>query len=226
MRHSVSLSLAAFIFSASASFAASEDCASSRSRVAFERHNTPPVSTALFANENYLVGPQGTNDFAGKDNNWARWNGSTWSFEIPDPCDRALLGTDYVRTTVGDRPVLDSELIFDSSEWKVADVGFQGTDFPHNADTKISVGDLDVHSPVRVWKSNNSTYTYTLPVAIPSFGAAQVIVSNRGTGGAISVVVASSGLINGSSEYKVEPGQTATFTFVGYDGFAVQWHAH
>lgn len=192
-------------------------------RQAITRENSP---ASTVANETYLVGPQPTGAFSGHANDWAVFDGFIWTFEDAIDCDIAVVIVDHIRTTINGGFIYESTLIFDdtTNDWSVLYSGYQRQDTPINANTTITIGQLEIVQPVRVWKNDTNAYTYTLPGGAPdNLGPARVIVENVGTSGDITVNVSLSGTIDGNSSATVAPGTAKTFTYVWNDNGTPIW---
>ena len=220
----VAVSLAAIAHSPADAACTKDSDDATLPRHAFIRADSP---TGFTVERWHLVGPSGAGDFAGHSNEWAVPDEfGNWSFEAPVECAIAYVDVDYVREAVGGGERYTSVFIFESGTWVVMFPGWERHQAPFNGNLTITASQLETAGPVRLYKNDTTSPTWTLPGGVNEFyGPPQVIVANIASSGSITVQVAGGGTINGAASVTVGPNSVKTFTFVTVCCNPGQWVA-
>lgn len=179
------------------------------------RANDPPGSPAVGS---YIVGPAGTGAWAGQDNDFADWSGSSWSFRTPTDGAIAFVKRDDIfggeHATI-DGPV--THIFYDAGTAAWNDNGNNPTlTAVMTGDLTLTAGLIGSRSAIRIQRSGSGTRTLTLP---STGGAAPVVVTNSsGAAGSIVVNVTGGGTINGSSSATVAVDAIKVFFYTGAVG--------
>jgi hypothetical protein len=161
--------------------------------------------------DTYLILPTGDGAWAGHDDEFATWNGSTWDFEPPVAgafASEIINGRIFVYNVISGWSLVASQAM-----------GLVSVKTTLTATTTLPSEELFFDRWALYQVDSASPVTITLPAAV-SIGTV-VLVTNKGAG-TVTVNVASGGTINGASSVALSQWQTARLANVALVSW-VQW---
>lgn len=172
-----------------------------RVRAAVGRYIAPPGSPVEGW---YIVGPGGdTGDWSAADeNDWARWDGATWSFESPTDGDLATLLYDDLtnNSAPGAAFGLIVQYLGVATDWKYVSPIAESQSIPAGTTAMVysGVAGYPLGSQLFVNKTASGAATYTL-VSDLGLPRIEVRIRNTSASGAVAINVASGGSVSGTS---------------------------